>query len=140
MKIAINPHIIDKASRTVLSEHTGTFQNVDLTAAELAQDIKNGYAFCAQHKNKWRQQSNFTESGFLAVDIDHGLTVQDALDDDYVQTYASIVYTTPSHTDEFHRFRIVFELDKPITDTGRMRDALTGLIMRLGGDASCKDA
>ena len=140
MKIAINSNIIDKATSAVLAEHTGTFQNVDITAAHLAQSVKNGHAFCAQHKNGWRQQSNFTEAGFLAVDIDHGLTVQDALDDEFVQHYASIIYTTPSHTEEFQRFRIVFELEVAITDAMKMRDALTGLIMRLGGDKACKDA
>ena len=140
MKIAINSNIIDKATSAVLAEHTGTFQNADITAAQLAQSVKNGYAFCAQHKNGWRQQSNFTEAGFLAVDIDHGLTVQDALEDEFVQRYASMIYTTPSHTEEFQRFRIVFELEVVITDAMRMRDALTGLIMRLGGDKACKDA
>ena len=140
MKIAINKNIIDKSDKPTLKNNNGTFKNVDITAAELADSIKSGYAFCAQHKGGWRQQSNFTGAGFLAVDIDHGLTVQNALDDEFVKQYASILYTTPSHTEEFQRFRIVFELDVAITDAMKMRDALTGLIMRLGGDTSCKDA
>jgi hypothetical protein len=140
MKIAINKNIVDKATQAVLAKHTGTFKNVDITAVELAQSIKSGYAFCAQHKGGWRQQSNFTEAGFLAVDIDHGLTVQNALDDEFVQRYASILYTTPSHTEDFPRFRLVFELEVSITDAVKMRNALTGLIMRLGGDTACKDA
>jgi hypothetical protein len=140
MKIAINKNIVDKATQAVLVKHTGTFQNVDISAAELAQSVQSGYAFCAQHKGGWRQQSNFVEAGFLAVDIDHGLTVQNALDDEFVKQYASILYTTPSHSEDFPRFRLVFELEVSITDAVKMRNALTGLIMRLGGDTACKDA
>jgi hypothetical protein len=139
MLLAINEHIIDKASSAVLSENTGTFQNVDLTPTQFAEHIKLGHAFCAQHGNGWRKSENFTVSGVLAVDIDDGLSVQDALDDDFVQDYASILYTTPSHTEEFPRFRIVFELEVSITDKDRMRDALTGLINRFGSDEACGD-
>ena len=140
MKLAINENIIDKASSDIVSNNTGTFKNVDITPEQFAQHIKSGHAFCAQHKNGWRMAGNFTVSGILAVDVDHGLSVQDALDDDFVQNYASILYTTPSHTEEFQRFRIVFELEVPITDAKKMRDAQTGLIQRFGGDKACKDA
>jgi hypothetical protein len=140
MLLAINENIIDKASSDVISENTGTFRNVNLTPQQFAEHIKLGHAFCAQHKDGWRKSANFTVSGMLAVDIDQGLSVQDALDDEFVQDYASILYTTPSHTEEFPRFRIVFELEVPITDAQKMRHAQTGLINRFGGDGSCKDA
>lgn len=140
MLVAINENIINKASSAVLSENNGTYTNVDLTPEQFAEQIKLGYAFCAQHKNGWRKTDNFTVSGILAIDIDDGLSVQDALDDDYVQNYACIIYTTPSHTEEFPRFRIVFELVVPITDALKMRHALTGLINRFGGDGACTDA
>lgn len=138
MLVAINENIIDKASREVLSENNGTYKNLDLTADEFARHIKLGHAFCGQHNN-WRKSENFTVSGVLAVDIDDGLSVQDALDDDFVQDYASFVYTTPSHTKDHPRFRIVFELEVPIIDRDRMRDAVTGLINRFGSDEACSD-
>ena len=138
MLVAINENIIDKASVEVISKHTGTFQNVDLTPDQFAAHIKKGHAFCAQHEG-WRNTENFTVSGVLAVDIDDGLSVQDALDDDFVQDYASFIYTTPRHTKEYPRFRIVFELEVPISDKDRMRDALSGLIIRFGGDEACGD-
>lgn len=140
MKLATNRFIIDKSTPAMLAVHNGTFVNINLTAVQLAQRIKMGHAFCAHHKDEWRKQSNFVASGFLAVDIDHGLTVQNALDDDFVQRYASILYTTASHTEDFPRFRIVFELEVTINDAVKMRNALTGLILRFGGDAACKDA
>ena len=140
MKIAINSNIIDKATSATLSANNGTFVNSDITATQLAHHIQQGYAFCAQHKNKWRTKSNFTSAEFLAVDVDHGLTLQTALDDEFVKNYACIVYTTINHTEEFNRFRIVFELDVAITESVKMNNAFSGLIQRFGGDVSCKDA
>lgn len=139
MLIAINRNIIGKASSDDLKKNNGTFEQLDISAAELADFIDQGFAFCAQHKDQWRKQSNFTAAGFLAVDIDHGLMIENAIADNFFQKYASIIYTTPSHTPEAHRFRIVFELEEPISDATEMKLALTGLIARFGGDGSCKD-
>ena len=44
-----------------------------------ADQINAGYAFCAQHKNKRRKSTNFAGAGFLAVDIDEGMTIDEAL-------------------------------------------------------------
>ena len=140
MLLAINENIIDKATPDIVKANNKTFRNVDLTAQQFADHIKKGHAFCAQHKDGGRKSANFTVSGIIAVDIDQGLTVQDALDDEFVQSYASILYTTPSHAEGFPRFRIVFELEVPITDAKKMKDALTGLIQRFGGDEACSDA
>ena len=139
MLIAINRHIIDKAL-DALQTANGSYENVDITVQQLAAHVAQGHAFCAQHKNHWRKASNFTAAEFLAVDIDHGLTLDAATADDFVQRYASLLYTTPSHRETAHRFRLVFELEEPITDAAEMTAALTGLIARFGGDGSCKDA
>lgn len=139
MLIAINRHIIDKAL-DALHTANGSYENVDITIQELAAHVAQGHAFCAQHKNRWRKASNFKVASFLAVDIDHGLTMDAASADEFVQRYAGLLYTTPSHRETAHRFRIVFELEEPITNAAEMTSALTGLIARFGGDGSCKDA
>jgi hypothetical protein len=56
-----------------------SFENLDITLSQLADEVRNGYAFCAQHTKRWRSSANFLQSGFLAVDVDHGLRVEDAL-------------------------------------------------------------
>lgn len=119
---------------------TFTYENVDLTQHELAQHINNGYAFCAQHKNRHRKSANFTVAGFIAVDIDSGMTIDEALAHGFVNDYAAILYTTPSHTEDFPRFRIVFELATPIVASEDMKNAYKGIIKKFGGDPSCKDA
>ncbi len=140
MKIAINQTIVNKAqTQEDQKRMTGTYQNVDLTQKQLAEHINQGHAFCAQHKNKWRNGSNFTCAGFLAVDIDHGLSIDEAQQDELVRCYAAILYTTPRHTSENHRFRIIFELERDITTAEEMNKAFLGVIKKFGGDPRCKD-
>lgn len=140
MLIAINRHLIDKPSDSEIKQHHRRFENVDIDAADLAAHIKRGHAFCPQHAQGQRRAAGFIGAGYLAVDIDYGLTLEAVKGDEYFQRYATILYTTASHSKDNHRFRIVFELEQPIMDAIKMEQALTGLIGRFGGDRSCKDA
>lgn len=139
MLIAINRNFIDKPSEENLRAHHSKFTNRNIDAAAVAKEIKNGHAFCAEHKPGKRSTAGFVAAGFLALDIDHGLTLEAARADSFFGKYATILYATPSHTAEKHRFRIVFELEQPITDAKRMKAALTGLATRFGGDKACTD-
>lgn len=141
MLVAINRTEKNKVEdREKFKRFNGTFENVDLSLVELAAEVGQGHAFCAQHEKNWRSKQNFTGSGFLAVDVDEGLRLEEALAHEFIQRFGGMIYTSPSHTEEAHRFRIVFELEEPIHDRQMMEHALTGLIRKLGGDASCKDA
>ena len=141
MKLAINEICIGKSeSKEMDRDMTFKYQNVDITQEELAESVNQGFAFCAQHKDKHRKSSNFICSDILAVDIDKGLTLEAALDSDFVNNYAAIVYTTQNHSDDFHRFRIIFELERTITSNEEMRHAYSGIINKFGGDKNCTDA
>lgn len=113
--------------------------NSSLTLEQLVAHINDGYPFCAQH-TQHRKKENFTCSNILTVDIDDGWKLPEALADPFIQQYAAIVYTTPSHCEANHRFRLMFLLDRCITDKEEMHAALTGIIRKFGGDGSCKDA
>jgi hypothetical protein len=142
LKLAINRHIINKIEFDPDPRweiFTAKCENVELTLAEFADHINQGHAFCAQHAKR-KRNGNFTGTNVLAVDIDKRWTVEQALSDLFVQRYASLLYTTPSHTAEEHHFRIVFVLDRVITDAAEMRIAYQGIIRKFGGDESCKDA
>jgi len=140
MKVAINRTVIGKPPREDMGKMTFTYENVDLNQKELADSINLGYAFCAPHKNGHRKSANFTVAGFLAVDVDKGMTVQEALDHEFTKKHAAILYTTPSHTEDFPKFRVVFELKTTITTPDEMKKAYRGIIRIYGGDPSCKDA
>ena len=87
-----------------------------------------------------RKTANFSKTDFMVLDIDDGLTVQEACDViDTMGVYALIMATT-SHTEENHRFRVIFPLSTPITNTGdfsKTWDYLSTYFPSL--DANCKD-
>lgn len=140
MKISINDKVNYKPETgdPAFWSLTHEFVNVDISIEQLANHIKLGYSFCAQHQPH-RSAANFTCAEYLAVDIDNGMTLAEALEHDWVKKYAAMVYVTWSHTDTDNRFRIVFELARTITDAQEMRSAFIGLIRKFGGDGACKD-
>jgi nucleoside-triphosphatase THEP1/uncharacterized CHY-type Zn-finger protein len=140
MKLAINKTFTNKAKPEDFKIANKNFVNVDISQDELAKHINDGFSFCSQHKNNYKKSSNFTCSGAIYVDIDEGLTLDDALNDNYINQYCSIVYTTVSHTKEFNRFRLIFELEETIEDAMVFKNCLAGISKKLGGDPSCTDA
>lgn len=105
----------------------------------LAEHINKGYPFTVHHDGR-RVARNFTRSNILTVDIDQGMTLDMALAEPFINAHAALIYTTPSHTSEANRFRIVFVLQRMITDAAEMRSAYMGIIRKFGGDEACKDA
>lgn len=140
MLIAINTNFVGKPSSDTLMRFNHAFIPQDISVSELAELVKKGFAFCPHFSRNRRQSSNFKASGYLAVDVDHGLSIEVAQESEFYQNYASMLYTTTNHKPDAHRFRIVFELEEAIVDTKVMKLALTGLISKFGGDESCTDA
>lgn len=138
MLVSINSRIIDKPVDK--KGHGTSFEPFDLTADQLIAHICEGHAYSSQFLGRSRKSENFVATGILAVDIDRGLTMSEAVELPYVQMFASFLHTTASHTDEHNRFRIVFELAEPIADATLYRNAISGLIQKFGGDKSTKDA
>ena len=140
MKLAINTTFKNKAKQEEFASIVKTFENVEVTREELAQLINLGYAFCAQHEDNHKKSANFRSADVIAVDIDDGMTVQEALANEFVKQHAAILYTTVNHSEEFQRFRIVFEVETTIMSSTDMQNALWGVIKKFGGDPSCNDA
>ena len=139
MRLSINKTFKNKPRHSQFKTIGRTFQNVDVSHRELAQLIHEGYSFCSQIKNNWKKASNFLCADYLAVDIDHGVTLDEILNDEYTQKYCSFIYTTVNHSEENNRFRIIFELEEGIEDGQRMKHALSGISKKYGGDPSCTD-
>lgn len=142
LKLAINRHIINKIesqSDPRWEIFTAQCENVELTIAEFSDHINQGHAFCAQHKNR-KKNANFIGTNIVTVDIDKDMTVEQALADPFVRQYGTLLYTTPSHTPDQHRFRLIFMSDRIITDSEEMKLAYKGIIRKFGGDDSCSDA
>jgi hypothetical protein len=142
LKVAVNRRIINKIAkgdRKSFGVLTRECENAEITLRELAAIVNDGHPFCAQHRDS-RKNENFICADVLAVDIDDGMSLSEALEHEFVKQYGGFIYTTPSHTTEHHRFRIVFQTERTITDPAEMTAAYQGLIRKFGGDEACKDA
>ena len=69
------------------------------------------------------------------------MTIYDLFNDDLYNEFGAGFYTTARHTNEKHRFRIMFVLEEPETDALRMRKIIRGLLETYEtADINCKDA
>jgi len=95
---------------------------------------------CALTSNN-RKIENFKSHCLALVDIDKGMTITDLLNDPFYNEFGAGFYTTPSHTMDDQRFRIIFRSESPIVNAEKMRNLLRALMKQYGyADESCKDA
>ena len=91
---------------------------------------------CAWHLVEGRRREGSTgaiKAGIIVIDIDNQadgkdkdgnkiqkqeLSVAEGLELDICKKYLSLAYLSPSHTEDWPRFRLVFGLEKPIIDPG----------------------
>lgn len=120
-----------------------SFENLTLAPVEIANLIYKGYAFTTWHDGR-RSLANFICGQHVAVDMDCGdeRSSLDALTaHPWVRMYASLVYTTPSHTQEAPRARVLFLLDTPIDKADAYGEIVQFVMAQFDGpDTGCKDA
>ena len=101
---------------------------------------QDGVATSAELTCENRKESNFVSRELIMVDIDNGMTLNDLFRNDFYNAYGAGFYATPSFTEQHHKFRIMFRLPKPETDTGRLRKLNRGLLKVFEqADEACKD-
>lgn len=122
---------------------TRSFQNVELETMEIANEIYMGHPFTTWHKNHWRHSSNYQLGQHIGLDFDtddQRSTLAHLAKDKFIAKYASLLYTTPSHTPDAPRARVLFLLDQPIYQPKNYINAATALLWLFGtADAKCKD-
>lgn len=140
IKVSFNTQFVDKQPIDRSAFAKG-WDPKDATPEELADHVGRGHAFSAQYANGLRRSINFICSGFLAVDIDRGFKLENAVEHPLVVAHGTLLYTTPSHgLNGEDRFRIVFATPEPIDDAGFWHHALLGAARALGGDESATDS
>lgn len=137
MKLSINKKIINKNETN--AHQSKSFEAQDLTVDEFVKYINDGCAFSYQFRDDYRKADNFICSDIIAADFDSGMTLEEALSDDFFTQNASFLYTTPSHTPDHHRFRVIFHLPHTITDKELIRSAQTGLTRKFPADVAAVD-
>ena len=134
IKISVNQNLINKVQPKNKKHLSNGFDPYELLLEEFQEVISEGYCFSYQFKNHHRKKENFLCTDIICVDMDGGRELEDTLKDSIVKQYGSLYYTTPSHSPDHHRFRIVFVLPHTLTDVEEVKSATRSLAMRLGDD------
>ncbi len=87
--------------------------------------------------NGYRLQANFIQTDFMTLDIDDGMTIEESESIVEGLGIASLCLPSTSHTEEAHRFRLVFPLAKTITDDGEFEATMKYLAEIFPADPSC---
>ena len=124
-------------------DFNGSFRNQELTPFNFAQAIYDGHPFTTWHAHGWRTSANYVCGQHLGLDFDAGdqtSTLPALLDNPFIHRHANILYTTPSHTPEAPRARVVFLLDTPIMQATNYALAAQAMLWLFGtADRQCKD-
>ncbi|MBQ4515751.1 MAG: hypothetical protein II978_03065 [Clostridia bacterium] len=116
---------------------------VNVTFDEFVKKVaQEGKSFLPAHfTNETRTNATWEYQFIFGLDIEHGETLQEAVD--ICKTYnllPNLIYTTFSHTEEEHRFRIVWFMEEVITDVRLQKFIQIGLMRFFkGADKICKD-
>lgn len=88
------------------------------------------FAFCPEMKDGYRIKTNFISAQHIVLDFDtedERSSISSLLCNPLIAQYAHHIYTTPSHTPEKPRARVVFILDEPITDLAQYERIAKGV-------------
>ena len=116
------------------------WENVCVPLSALITLISNGVAYCAVTNNETRNKNNFAGTNIVSIDIDAENTISAVLDHEFAQKHLSELYTTVNHTAQFHRFRILFRLERIIEDADEYEILMRTLRLMFKGDRSAIDA
>lgn len=90
-----------------------SFFHKSVTPFELKEHIKQGYAYQLCYRGN-RKRDNFIGASFIALDFDT-VGIDTVKKHRYYQ-FSSFCYSTPSSTPDNPKCRLVFALERPITD------------------------
>jgi hypothetical protein len=118
------------------------FVNKEIETIDFANDIYMGRAFAPWHHGR-RGIDNFQLAQHIGVDMDtedERSSIDAIKRMEFVAVYGGLIYTTPNHTPEKPRARIVFFLDNPITDREAYKAAIAFVYSLFPDpDTSCVD-
>ncbi len=116
----------------------GSFDTTALSLEELQTVIWSGYAIAPFLMKGCKSQAHWLGAELCCVDVDGTMTLQEALEMELTQ-HCLFLYTSPSHSEAEHRFRLVFALPHLERQMEVYRGILERLIAAYRADASCSD-
>lgn len=120
-----------------------SFVNHTISTTEVLSAIYLGHAYACWHEGR-RKTENFSCGQHVGIDMDtkdERSTLDTLKQHELLRTYGGIIHTTPSHTPDEPRARVILFLDQPIQSATAYAALATFLMTQFAGhDESCKDA
>ncbi|XIA65697.1 plasmid replication protein, CyRepA1 family [Bradyrhizobium sp. TZ2] len=137
--LSVHPGVLDKPDEATRRQLGRGWTLLEVSEDEIANFVRAGRPLAPQYRGGNRKTVNFVCAGFLAADVDRGMTLDEARNHLFVLHHASLIHTTVSHTAEHHRFRIIFLLHEPILNATDWADAQLGIALKMTSDATVTD-
>jgi hypothetical protein len=137
--VSVHPDIVDKPDEVSRRRLGRGWTPFELSETEIADNVRGGRPLAPQYRSGNRRTANFLRAGFLAADVDGGMTLDQARNHPFVQYHAALIHTTVSHTAKHQRLRIIFLLDEPLMNALDWADAQLGVALKMGSDATVTD-
>ena len=121
MKLSIYPRVNflpknkdEKALQSKLASNPNLPQILEINTEEDLINAVTSYGWSPSIFSGVRHNDNFISTDFMSLDIDSGLRIEDA--EKRVQSLglACLCLPSPSHTQELHKFRLIFPMAKTI--------------------------
>jgi len=110
------------------------WQPVTGTVEILLKAIKAGIAYSVWFKDGIRRTENFVGSNLVSIDIDGTNKIDAVTAHEFSQKHLTALYTTCSHNEIDHRFRLIFRLERAIESSDEYRNILRALQIMFSGD------
>src|SRR5690606_4246917 len=104
----VSPLPQTKADKADAAKQATIPETVEITTEDDLIRIVENYVWSPSIFTGKRAKSNFKSSDFAVLDIDDGLTIQEAEEIITEANYACLCLPSMSHTEEHHRFRLIF--------------------------------
>ena len=137
-RCAVSIHAMNKNVSCSWTQFMETFQNTALSSDTLQAMISEGYAIAPFLMNGRKSQANWIGAELCFIDVDGTMTLEEALQMELTH-HCLFLYTSPSHTEAEHRFRLVFALPYFERKIEAYREVLQKLIAAYRADTSCSD-
>ena len=114
----------------------------EIAPKELAESLANGQTMVlGVMKNEVRKKVNLNYQEVIALDFDDNTTIEEIESNEFIKQNASFIYTTFSHTEGHHKFRVVFFLENKLTNNEQVLEVYNKLFnMFPTADVNCKDS
>lgn len=114
----------------------------EIAPKELAESLANGQTMVlGVMKNEVRKKVNLNYQEVIALDFDDNTTIEEIENNEFIKDNASFIYTTFSHTEGHHKFRVVFFLENKLTNNEQVLEVYNKLFeMFPTADVNCKDS